>query len=200
MKKATLSLLSICFGMMYLNVHSQEAESTGPKTIDEQFTEMVSSSNSFEDYKVIKKYKVAALQKNTKDRIDGLQKEIETLNTQIANQKSEVEKLNTSLASTQTTLENTNKEKDSMNFFGVQMTKGNYQTMVWSIAGILLLGLLLFIFRFKNSNALTRQAQHKLGELELEFDDYKRKALEKEQKLGRQLQDERNKALKTAKS
>jgi len=71
--------------------------------------------------------------------------------------------------------------------------------MMWSIIGILLSGLLLFIFRFKNSNTLTRQAKIKLDELELDFEDYKRKALEKEQKLGRQLQDERNKLLKQTK-
>ena len=47
---------------------------------------------------------------------------------------------------------------------------------------------------------IMRQAADVLKELELDFDDYKRKALEKEQKLGRQLQDERNKLLKQSKS
>jgi len=86
-----------------------------------------------------------------------------------------------------------------MSFFGSQMSKAGYNTMVWAIAGALLLGLLFFIFKFKNGNILTKQAQRKLEDLEQGFDDYKRKSLEKEQKLGRQLQDERNKLAKAQK-
>ena len=50
-----------------------------------------------------------------------------------------------------------------------------------------------------SSNILTKQAKKKLEEVENSFESYKHKALEKEQKLGRQLQDERNKSPKKTK-
>ena len=135
------------------------------------------------------------LNTNITKRIDGLQQEITTLNGEIEIQKAEIASLSGKLANTENTLTETNKEKDSMNFFGAQMSKGSYQTMMWGIAGALLLGL----YKFKSSNSITHEARHKLDEVESEFEEYRKKALEKEQKLGRQLQDERNKLLKASK-
>lgn len=178
---------------------AQVDTSAQPQTIDGQFENLLKTSNNYEDYKVIKKYKINQLRENTTKHIAGLNAQISELEGKINTLSSEIVQLKTSLENTQTTLDETNLEKDAMSFFGAKMSKSGYSTMVWSIAGILLLGLLLFIFKYKNSNILTKQAQHKLDDLEHHFEDYKRKSLEKEQKLGRQLQDERNKLAKAIK-
>lgn len=172
---------------------TQNNPSAEPKTIDGQFQNLLKTSNNYEEYKVIKKYRINQLRENTKKHIEGLNAQISELEGTINTLSSEIAQLKTSLSNTQTTLDDTNLEKDSMSFFGAQMSKTGYSTMVWSIAGVLLLGLLFFIFKYKNGNILTKQAQLKLDDLEYNFEDYKRKSLEKEQKLGRQLQDERNK-------
>ena len=169
------------------------------KTIDEQFTEVIEGSNNYQQFKVIDKVKMTRLQENAKARIDVLQTEIESLKSEMNTQQTAASKVSADLEKIQLTLVETEEEKDAINFFGIQMSKGSYQTMMWSIIGLLLLGLVFFIFKFRSSNVLTKEAQHKLDETEVEFDEYRRKALEKEQKLGRQLQDERNKALKSAK-
>jgi hypothetical protein len=57
----------------------------------------------------------------------------------------------------------------------------------------LLAFLIFFVFRFKSSNTLTNQAQKLLNETEEEFETYKRVAIEREQKVRRELQDEINK-------
>lgn len=198
MNRKILALLLFIFLCSQANF-AQSDPLAGPQSIDEQFESLLKSSNNFEDYKVIKKYKINQLRENTQKHIVNLNSQIGSLEDTINNLSSEIAELKTSLGNTQSSLENTNKEKDSMSFFGAQMSKTSYNTMVWSIAGLLLLGLLFFIFKFKNGNILTKQAQRKLEDLEFGFDDYKRKALEKEQKLGRQLQDERNKLAKALK-
>ena len=66
--------------------------------------------------------------------------------------------------------------------------------LMWGIVGLLLLALLFFIFRYRQSHTHTVEARNKLHSTEKEFDVYREKALEKEQRLGRLLQDERNKA------
>lgn len=192
---AITKAFAFIFLLSFTAVQAQDAS----KSIDEQFTEVIDGSNNYQQFKVIEKVKMTRLQQNTKKRIDGLQAEIENLKSEMAQQQAAAAQVSTDLAQTQATLETTEGEKDSMNFFGAQMSKGNYNTMVWSIAGVLLLALLFFIFKFRSSNVLTKTAQHKLDETEAEFEDYRRKALEKEQKLGRQLQDERNRALKSSK-
>ena len=83
-----------------------------------------------------------------------------------------------------------------MALFGMQMSKVNYNVLMWTIIAGLLALLILFIYKFKNSNAITRAANKSLAEIEEEFDEHRRTALEREQKVRRQLQDEINKQKK----
>ena len=71
--------------------------------------------------------------------------------------------------------------------------KGTYKAIMWAIVAGLLLLLILFIYKFRNSNFLTQQAKVALADLEKEYEDHRRKALEREQKVSRRLQDELNK-------
>ena len=73
------------------------------------------------------------------------------------------------------------------------MSKAGYNVLMWSIIAGLLILLLFFIFKFKNSNAITRQAKFALAETEEEFEEHRKRALEREQKVMRRLQDELNK-------
>ena len=65
---------------------------------------------------------------------------------------------------------------------------------MWGIVATLIIALLFFIFRFNKRNTQTTEAKNNLLQTEKEFEDYRAKALEKEQRLGRLLQDERNRA------
>ena len=80
-----------------------------------------------------------------------------------------------------------------MSLFGIPMSKSGYNVLMWSIIAGLLGLLLLFIYRFKNSNTITRNANKALAEIEEEFEEHRKVALEREQKVRRQLQDELNK-------
>ena len=127
------------------------------------------------------------------DSIQALKLDLSKNLSTIESQLSEIDGLKSNLSNTQNTLDATNKEKDSMSLFGWQMSKAGYNTMLWSIIAGLGVLLLFFIFKFKNSNAVTRAAKRSLEEIELEFEEHRRVALEREQKVRRQLQDEINK-------
>ena len=111
----------------------------------------------------------------------------------VDSQALEITDLKSNLSNTKQTLDLTNEEKDNMALFGLQMSKGNYNILMWSIVATLLAMLLLFIYKFKNSNAVTKLAKNSLTETEEEFEEHRRNALEREQKVRRQLQDEINK-------
>jgi len=64
---------------------------------------------------------------------------------------------------------------------------------MWSVVGILAALLFLFIYRFNASNRITREVKAKLSETEHEFEEHRKRALEREQKVMRKLQDEINK-------
>ena len=162
-------------------------------TIDNQFEYVIRRSNSYQEFKVIKKTWLYELKAHTIDTLNAVHKELTDTQVKVKTQSSEIDQLKTELSGTKTNLEDTKKEKDSMALFGIQMSKGGYNGLMWTIIAALLGLLLFFIYKFNNSNAITKQAKKSLLETEEEYEEYRRNSLEREQKVRRQLQDELNK-------
>ena len=166
-------------------------------SISDQFEYVITKSYTYKGngkvYKNIQYHWLTELKSNTLDSLQAIQKNLTDTQEIVSNQTKEINDLKSNLANTQGTLENTNKEKDSMSLFGLQMSKSGYNILLWSIIALLFFFLLVFAYRFKASNSATKDAKRKLEEVEIEYEDHRRVALEREQKVRRQLQDEINK-------
>jgi len=167
-------------------------------SIESQFEYLTKKSNGWTDergqrYEVVRIQWIEKLKANTIDSLKAVHKTLNDTKVIVAKQEDEISKLRTNLDATQGTLDKTNTEKDSMSLFGILMSKGGYNGIMWSIIAVLLAVALLFMYKFKNSNAITKEAKKTLEETEEEFQEHRRVALEREQKVRRQLQDEINK-------
>lgn len=163
-------------------------------TLDNQFDYVIKESNDWHrDYKVIKTNWLRTLKSHTLDSLKIYKVDISQKQTVIDSQANEIASLKSNLTATQSSLDETRAEKDNMSLFGLQMSKTGYSLVMWTIIGLLFALLLMFIFKFKNSNAVTKQAKKTLAETEEEFEEHRRNSLEREQKVRRQLQDEINK-------
>ncbi|PZW39537.1 hypothetical protein LX95_01893 [Mesonia algae] len=191
MKKSLSSLILFLF--LCGSIFAQEDSQNTDNSINAQFTELIEDANNYQEYKVVKHNSLLQLQKNTVNEIEGLNKTIQSSSDTIQNQRKEVAQLQQKLNQTKEDLENVTQEKDDISFLGMATDKGTYQTTMWVIILALVLILLFFIYKFKNSNVLTKEARKNLAENEAEFEEYRKTALEKQQKLGRMLQDEKNK-------
>ncbi|NND64295.1 MAG: tRNA (guanine-N1)-methyltransferase [Flavobacteriaceae bacterium] len=167
-------------------------------TLEEQFTDVFDKSNRFEDYKVIKIYKLNSLRKNVNDSLAAIEQELETANAEIGTQNSEISKLKQDVSSLQSQLATSQSKEDGIYLFGSLIKKSTYKTTMWSIIVVLILLALFLLFRFRNSNSVTKSANLKLAEIEEEFESHRQRTLEREQQLRRKLQDEINKQKKTS--
>ncbi|SKB41069.1 hypothetical protein SAMN05660776_1051 [Salegentibacter holothuriorum] len=191
MRKIIFSSLLFILSVNVLTAQDSLATSN---FIEDEFDNLIESSNNYQGYKVVDYDALIELRDNTKRHVQELKNELQEEQSTIASQNEEIENLKNQLAETQEDLKRVNEEKDAIKFLGMPFSKGSYMAMMWGIVGFLILALLFFIYKFKNSNATTKEARHRLNETEKEFDAYRAKALEKEQRLGRMLQDEKNKA------
>ncbi|WP_405397356.1 tRNA (guanine-N1)-methyltransferase [Maribacter sp. Asnod2-G09] len=148
-------------------------------------------------YEVVKETNLFKIRKNVLDSIAAMNKKTGELKATIAEHETTITSLNNKLEETTTNLGAVTEEKDSMFFLGLPVSKGTYNFVLWTIIGGLFLTLGLFIYKFRNSNILTQEAKQNLSELEVEYEDHRRRSLEREQKVSRQLQDEINKQKKT---
>lgn len=171
----------------------QESSPAVAKQVDDAFEQLIKESNNFQNYKVVKVNSLLELQKDTKNKIENLESNITQLNSKINDLQGQVDASKKELDETNSTLEEVEKSKNEFSFLGIKMMKGTYQVIVIIIIVILLVFLILFIGKFKASNSGTIKAKNDLKDLQDDYDEYRRKALETQQRLGRQLQDERNK-------
>ena len=197
MKNITLSLASLLF-VTFGAVSQTTTPSENP--IQEEFSALIENSNSYKNYKVIDFGEISQLQKNTNAHIESLNQEIAATKKMVETQEKSISGLKTELDNTQTSLEEVTAEKNSIEFLGMPLSKTAYNLVMWSIIGFLVIGLALLFISFRKSHILTKEAQHKLDETEKEFEAFRIKSLEKEQRLGRLLQDEKNKLMKLSKS
>ena len=195
MKHITITAIALL--LFTTNIFSQTPnEIVNLNTVEGQFQNLIDKSNSFQDYKVVKKTSLLKLQSNILDSIKVSKNKVLANVNFLNSQKRAITALEAKSAKSETILANLRSEKDSISLFGIQLEKTFFKSLFFFIVIGLIAILAFFIFRFKQSNLITKASKLALQQSEKEFEIYKEKALEREQKAMRMLQDELNKKKK----
>jgi hypothetical protein len=166
---------------------------TEENTLENQFDKIYRISTSYQTYKVISKEGYQKLKNNVLDSLNQIENTLSEKVSLLKKKESDIQKLNEKINNTQINLDASIKKENSISLFGLALNKTTYNSILWFLIIALLMGMLFFMYKFSNSNLLTKEAKHNLAEVEQELSQFRKKTLEKEQKLRRQLQDEINK-------
>jgi len=192
-------VLLYLFLTLSLSIFSQEQTIEEDTSLKGQFDKLFRISTTYKPvgtgkkYKVIDLVKYQQLESNVLDSIKKLEILISEKENLLTSERNNIIKTKELLSKTQSDLVESNKKENSISLFGIQLSKIKYNLLLWSIIIISLFALFYFIFKFSRSNILTKEAQNNLLDVEQEFEQHRKKSLEREQKLRRQLQDEVNK-------
>lgn len=172
---------------------AQETDIEDNNSIKNQFDKIHRISTTYKIYKVISIDRYQVLKQNVLDSLNSSKQLISEKESLLVTERSSVKETKVLLAKTKLELDTALKKENSISLFGIQLSKTAYNLSLWSVIITLLIGLSYFIFKFFRSNILTKEAQNNLVDVEQEFEQHRKKTLEREQKLRRQLQDEINK-------
>jgi len=197
-----LFTLLLCF-ISFLN-WSQNSDSLNKSVlskgkIEQQFDYVIQKSNNFQEYKVVKKDYLFHLKKGTTDSISKYKSQINSLILEKEGHQKVVNDLENEKKSLENNISEIILERDQISFFGMPLAKGMYNSIVFTVIGVLLFLLIFSLLKMKNALINSREDKSSFEKLEIEFHEYKQKAMEKEQTLGRKLQDEINKQNKSKK-
>jgi hypothetical protein len=190
-----LAIAFFCTNLSFSQNTENEEQDQQPSAVENLET-VVDKSNNYQQYKVVEKAEINAAIKNVFTAFDLLSTEISSLKDSIQSQDKQIQSLNIEVSDLNKELSSLQNEKDEIVFLGMSLTKSGYETMTWSVLAVLIILLFLFIFKYNRSNLLTKEAKQNLKNLDADYESYKRISLEKQQKLGRELQDEKNKVQK----
>lgn len=161
--------------------------------LENQFEDFYRASSNYQEYKVVKRADLIEFKNNVLDTVSTYRQVVTQLQSEIESQQIENNILKNQYQESESALTIVQNERDSFSVLGLQLNKTVYNLIVWGLIGILIIVLLIYVFKFKNSNAVTQDALQKLKETEDEFTSYKQRSLEREQKLQRKLLDEQKK-------
>ena len=193
--KLQLKLLPIVMFSFLLvpQIQAQNKTDSTANSVVKQFETTISKANNYQDYKVVKKQAIRSLQNEVTNEIDRLETKINDLDQIISKRNETIKSLKAEVSSLKTKNSSLENQQEEMKLFGsISLTKTTYRLVLWSIVAVLLLLLLFFMFRFRRSHIINAEIKANLKNLDQEFQNYKHSALEKQQKLGRQLQDAKN--------
>lgn len=168
-------------------------EEAKPTTLEGVFQQLIDRSGAWQNFKMLDRGKLAAFQRSMTDSINGVRSQLVAEKQKVKENEATIKDLNDKITEIQAALDQTKDQKDSVSFFGALVSKGLYNTIMWGIVLALASLLVLYIYKFSNGNVVTKKSINDLNELQEEYENYRKAAIEREQKVRRQLQDEINK-------
>ncbi|MEA1897760.1 MAG: tRNA (guanine-N1)-methyltransferase [Bacteroidota bacterium] len=177
------------------NSMAQEAEelSLDKGTLNSQFEYVIKKSSPYLEFRVVEETWLKKLNSHVSDSIKKIKLDLSQSNKMISSKEEEIDSINSVLQNTRTQLSKISKEKNSLSFFGILMSKAAYNSLVWSIIAGLIAGLVFFIVLFKRSHIITTNTRKDLEATQKEFEEHRTRARLREEKIVREYHYELNK-------
>jgi hypothetical protein len=136
---------------------------------------------------------ISALWKSASDTLNVNRAKLKEVQARLSVATKTIDSLTNGITNKDQTLNQSNERRNEIGIFGLYFTKATYNTIVWGL--ILALGITAVVVILR-TGGYSKEAKYRIqlySELEEEFKNYKTKANDKEKKLARELQTERNK-------
>ncbi len=180
------------FSVMLVSAQSNEALE-GDHNLKDRFEIMKEKAESYNDYKVIKNNVLNGVWKISMDSIAKLKNDLHNANATIGKLNGEIKASSDKVAAAETSMEESTYERTHMNVFGMHIAKGVFVTTSLIVVVALIIALLTVLSTFNVLRRSNREKELTIHGIMSEFDAFRKKALEKEVKISRELQSERNK-------
>lgn len=175
--------------ILFFQINFAQTSADSLPTILEKFDLIIEDSGNYKEYKVVKKSAIQQIKNMIISDRDSLMYIIENLEANTSKLNNTIESLEKELDKTQSELSKLKEEKSSIAFLGLQLNKTTYHIIVWSIIFILLFLCIIVYINYRRSNLITRTTQENMKNLETEYEEYRRNAIEKQQQQGRKILD-----------
>ncbi|HTI61018.1 hypothetical protein [Mucilaginibacter sp.] len=136
---------------------------------------------------------LAALWKNAMDTLKANKSQLRDAQAKLSSQGRSVDSLKTNLSGKEQSLSESNAKADAISVFGMLMPKSTYNLVMFGTVAVLAVALIIVIATTAKHKHEARYRTELYEEIDEEYKTFKAKAHEKELKLARELQTERNK-------
>jgi hypothetical protein len=165
------------------------------QTLRERYLVMKTKSQNYQEYKVIKENLLDSWWKIVMDSVQAKQTAIRAANSNVVKLQNELNESKEALAAKEASMKDVEHASSHITVLGIDFSKGFFAGLV----GVIILGLgltiavILYMLKALGNNL--KEKADLANAISSEYEEYKRKAMEKQTKLSRELQNERNKLM-----
>lgn len=188
MRRFTTQILVVLALFLVSSPSVAQEQEQAPVTLDEKFTELKSSSETYEQFKVITTTELDSFWGEVQDSLSVQKQTIEELEFSETAAKSEAEEQRNAVNELNTALENARSNTTTITFLGADVQKSTYHLVVWLIILVLLVLCVVVWFTSKSGSSQAKQAREAYDAVNAELENAKNKARETQMKLKRELQ------------
>lgn len=163
------------------------------QTLDDQYKTLKEEAGNYKQFKVIDEAALNNFWKTTMDSVKTLKNEKAALFSENSQKQSTIRQLESTIETKDNQIEELDAQTSSISVFGAVMEKTTFIFFSFFTIGALIVVLLLLLYQYKDNNRVAKEKVKAFDKLNNDFEEYKRNALEKQMKLRRDLQTERNK-------
>jgi hypothetical protein len=179
--------------MTYAQQPVQKAVDDKNLSLDARYKEMKSASQTFKDYKVIKETVLDKVWKIATDTIAKTEQQLVQAQTEIDSLKEEVSAMRKSMSDQEASIKDVVYDSTHISLLGIPFLKSIFILLVAAIIVGLAFLISLVFARMKIANSLVKEKTLIADSIAHEFEEFKKRSMEKHTKLSRELQNERNK-------
>lgn len=171
----------------------QKAVDDNNLSLDARYKEMKSASQTFKDYKVIKETVLDKVWKIATDTIAKTEQQLVQAQTEIDGLKEELSAMRNAISEQEASIKDVVYDSTHISVLGIPFLKSIFILLVAAIIGGLAFLISLVFARMKIANSLVKEKTLIADSIAHEFEEFKKRSMEKHTKLSRELQNERNK-------
>lgn len=193
MKSIHLPLLVFSLALYMANESQSTAQTNASNTLRDQWTSMINSAESYNEYKIIKLTKLQDFRGAFNDSLNSYSVKLAELKTESAQLKTEVESLKSDLTEMSNNWQLSESTNAEISFFGLTFRKSFYNALVWSIIALLSIVVFVMYSRIKRVCSVVKRVKGAYSRISDEYRSHRYQATEHQIKLKRELQTALNK-------
>jgi hypothetical protein len=192
-KQATILLIFLLGAVGTYAQTANDALKNDAQTLRERYLLMKTKSQNYQEYKVIKEGLLDAWWKIVLDSINAKQAVIRQSKADVTKLQSDLNERVEALKSKENSMKDITYASTHINVIGIDFDKGFFAGMVGFIILALGLTIAVIMYTLKMNRKTLKEKTDLASAIHTEYEEYKRKAMDKQTKLSRELQNERNK-------
>lgn len=193
MKRTTLLLICVLGVVGASAQKASDALENDDQTLRERYYVLKNKSQTYQDYKVIKENLLDGYWRIIEDSLRHNQATLREAYAEINNLNKELNENKAALQAKEESMQDVLYASTHIRVLGVDFDKGFFAGLMGAVIAALGLVIAVIYYSMKLMKSNLDEKVDLMNSISAEYEDYKRRAMDKQTKLSRELQNERNK-------